>query len=379
VEERAGSIERYLAELEDPRVERTRLHSLHDILLVALCAVIAGADSWVSVEMFGRAKQAVLAKFLRLDNGIPSHDTFGRVFARLDPQALSRCFSSWVADLAKRLGGVAGKVIAVDGKTLRRSFDRAASKTPIHLVSAFATEVRLVLGQVATEEKSNEITAIPKLLSLLDIAGGVVTIDAMGCQKAIVKTIVEREADYVIGLKGNQAAMHREVRELFEDAEKSAFQDLSHAIAESVDGEHGRIETRRCWCTSDIDWFADRALWAGLRSFAMVEAERIVGSSTTRERRFFISSLDGTDASAFLAAVRAHWSIENELHWVLDVAFREDQCRVRKDHGAENLATLRHMALNLLKRERTAKVGVANKRLRAAWDDDYLFQVLAAA
>jgi predicted transposase YbfD/YdcC len=186
VEGEIGSIESYLAELEDPRVERTRLHSLHDILLIALCAVIAGADSWVSVEMFGKAKHDVLARFLRLENGIPSHDTFGRVFARLDPQALSQCFARWVAELAKRLGGVAGKVIAVDGKTLRRSFDRAASKAPIHLVSAFATEVRLELGQVATEEKSNEITAIPKLLSLLDIAGSVVTIDAMGCQKAIV-------------------------------------------------------------------------------------------------------------------------------------------------------------------------------------------------
>jgi predicted transposase YbfD/YdcC len=379
VEGEVGSIERYLAELEDPRVERTRLHSLHDILLIALCAVIAGADSWVSVEMFGKAKRDVLARFLRLENGIPSHDTFGRVFARLDPQALSQCFTMWVAQLAKRLGGVAGKVIAVDGETLRRSFDRAASKAPIHLVSAFATEVRLVLGQVATEEKSNEIKAIPKLLSLLDIAGSIVTIDAMGCQKAIVRTVVEREADYVISLEGNQAKLHDEVRELFEDAEKDGFKDLSHATAQTVDGEHGRIETRRCWCTNDIDWFADRVQWAGLRSFAMVEAERIVGASTTRERRFFISSLDGTDASAFLAAVRAHWSIENELHWVLDVAFREDQCRVRKDHAAENMATLRHIAINLLEREETAKVGVANKRLRAGWDSDYLFHVLAAA
>lgn len=377
--EQSSSICRHFSELEDPRVERTRLHSLHDVLVIALCAIIAGADSWVAVAEFGRAKREVFATFLRLEHGIPSHDTFGRVFSRLDPQVLSECFVTWMTSLARSLGGLFGKVVAIDGKTLRRSFDKAASKAAIHLVSAFASEVRLVLGQVATAEKSNEITAIPKLLSMLDLAGSLVTIDAMGCQKAIVNEIVERKADYVISLKGNQGTLHREVRELFEGAERDGFRDLAHAMTETVDGDHGRIETRRCWCTGEVSWFADRAEWAGLHSFAMVESERTVGGETTRERRYFIASLDGTDAAAFLGAVRAHWSIENELHWVLDVAFREDESRVRKDHAPQNLATMRHIALNLLRREKTAKVGIATRRLKAGWDDGYLLRVLAAA
>jgi predicted transposase YbfD/YdcC len=365
--------------LEDPRVERTRLHSLHDVLVIALCAIIAGADSWVAVAEFGRAKRELFTKFLRLEHGIPSHDTFGRVFSRLDPQALSECFVTWMTCLARSLGGLLGQVVAIDGKTLRRSFNKAASKAAIHLVSAFASEVRLVLGQVATAEKSNEITAIPKLLSMLELTGSLVTIDAMGCQKAIVKEIMERKADYVISLKGNQGTLHREVRELFEGAERDGFKDLAHAMTETVDGDHGRIETRRCWCTSEVSWFQDREGWAGLRSFAMVESERTVGGETSRERRYFIGSLDGTDAAVFLGAVRAHWSIENELHWVLDVAFREDESRVRKDHAPQNMATMRHIALNLLRREKTAKVGIATRRLKAGWDDGYLLRVLAAA
>lgn len=377
--EPTSTISRHFSELEDPRMERTRLHSLHDVLIIALCAIISGADSWVAVEEYGRAKHEFFARFLRLEHGIPSHDTFGRVFSRLDPEALSRCFVSWMAALARSLGGVVGKVIAIDGKTLRRSFDKAASRSAIHLVSAFAAEARLVVGQVATEEKSNEITAIPKLLAMLDIAGSVVTIDAMGCQKAIVRTLVEGHAEYVISLKGNQGTLHREVREFFEDAEKDGFKGVPHAQIETVDGDHGRIEIRRCWCTSDVAWFTDRDSWAGLRSFAMVEAERTVGTVTTRERRYFIASLDGRDACSFLGAVRSHWNIENGLHWVLDVAFREDESRVRKDHAAENLATMRHIALNLLKREKTAKVGVATRRLKAAWDETYLLRVLAAA
>jgi predicted transposase YbfD/YdcC len=368
----------HFAVLQDPRVSRTRLHSLHDILVIALCAVIAGADGWVEVEEFGKAKRKWFAKFLGLEHGIPSHDTFGRVFARLDPAALSKCFTAWVASVAKSLGGMTGKVVAIDGKTLRRSFDKAAVKSATHLVSAFATEARLVLGQIATDQKSNEITAIPKLIELIDITGCIVTIDAMGCQKKIVKQIVNRGADYLIGLKGNQGTLHSEVAEFFSDAAKAGFKDMQHATAETVDGEHGRIETRRCFCTGEVDWFPERRDWVGLRSFGMIESTREFDGKERLERRYFISSLDGTDANRFLATARAHWGIENGLHWILDVSFREDDCRVRKDNAPTNLATLRHLALNLLRNERTAKVGVAIKRHKTGWDNDYLLKVLTA-
>ena len=368
-----ASITTHFASIKDPRVDRTKLHSLHDILVLSICAVVAGAESWVAVETFGKAKEAWFRNFLKLPNGIPSHDTFGRVFAALDPEALSRCFAQWTAAVAK---ATCGKLIAIDGKTLRRSFDRASSKAAVHMVSAWTTENRMVLGQVATEEKSNEITAIPRLLELLDVSGCIVTIDAMGCQKKIVKRIIDGGGEYVLSLKGNQATMEQEVRQFFDWAESQEFQDVPYSFFESVDGEHGRIERRRYWCTSQIDWFEDLPKWKGLSSFGMVEAERTVGEKTSTERRYFISSLDGNDAELFGWAVRGHWGIENGLHWGLDVAFREDDCRVRKDHGPTNLATLRHIALNLLKQEKTAKVGIATKRLRAACDEPYLLKVL---
>jgi len=368
-----ASIATHFAPLEDPRVDRTKWHSLHEILVLTLCAVISGADDWVAIETFCKAKKQWLLRFLELPYGIPSHDTFGRVFARLDPDAVSRCFAQWMAAVAEATDG---KLIAIDGKTLRRSFDRASNKSAVHMVSAWATENRMVLGQVATEEKSNEITAIPRLLELLDLSGCIVTIDAMGCQKKIAKAIIDGGGDYLLSLKGNQATMAEEVEGFLDWAESHKFQDVPHSYFETVDGDHGRIETRRCWCTSDVEWFEQRSEWKGLSSFGMVEAERMVGEKTSTERRYFISSLDGRDAEQFAWAVRGHWGIENGLHWVLDIAFREDESRVRKDHGPTNLATLRHIALNLLKQEKTAKIGVANKRLRAGWDDEYLLKVL---
>jgi predicted transposase YbfD/YdcC len=370
-----ASIALHFGIMTDPRVERTKLHSLHDILVIAICAVICGADAWTEVESFGNAKKAWFSSFLALRNGIPSHDTFGRVFAALDPKQFSECFANWLADVARNL---TGQVVAIDGKTLRRSYDKASSKQAIHMVSAWAAETRLVLGQLKTEEKSNEITAIPELLKMLALRGCIVTIDAMGCQREIVADIVDQGADYVICLKGNQETLHDDVKSFFDWAIEEDFRDFPHDFAESIDKGHGRVETRRCWCTSDTSWFQELPKWKGLSSFAMVEGERTVGTETSVERRYFISSLDGKDAQAFARVVRSHWGVENELHWTLDVSFREDECRVRQGYAAENFSTLRRIALNLLKGS-SFKAGIKGKRLRAGWDEDYLLKVLAGA
>jgi len=370
-----ASIALHFGIITDPRVERTKLHSLHDILVIAICAVICGADAWTEVESFGNAKKEWFSSFLDLRNGIPSHDTFGRVFAALDPKQFSECFANWLADVARNL---TGQVVAIDGKTLRRSYDKSSSKKAIHMVSAWAAETRLVLGQLKTEEKSNEITAIPELLKMLALRGCIVTIDAMGCQREIVADIVDKGADYVICLKGNQETLHDDVKSFFDWAIEEDFKEFPHDFAESIDKGHGRVETRRCWCTSDTSWFQESPKWKGLSSFAMLESERSVDTETSVERRYFISSLDGKDAQAFARVVRSHWGVENELHWTLDVSFREDECRVRQGNAAENFSTLRRIALNLLKRS-SFKAGIKGKRLRAGWDEDYLLKVLAGA
>jgi predicted transposase YbfD/YdcC len=335
--------------------------------------VICGADGWVQIALFGRSKRKWFKTFLALTNGIPSHDTFGRVFAALDPAAFEACFVKWINALAKLPDG---RLIAIDGKTLRRSFDTAAGKAAIHLVSAWCQANHLVLGQLATDAKSNEITAIPQLLKLLDIKGAIVTLDAMGCQKKIAAEIIDGGGDYLLQLKGNQTGLHDETVELFDQCLTDDCQGVAYVTAETVNGGHGRIEQRRIWVTDEVAWFAERGAWKNLRTLARVEARRTIGGKTSTEYRYYLSSLNGSDPRRMLDLIRGHWGVENNLHWSLDISFREDDCRIRKGHGTENYSRLNRTALNLLKREKDEKVGIKSKRLLAGWDHDYLLKVL---
>lgn len=362
--------------LKDPRTGRRVDHYLIEVLTIAICGVICGADDWVAIEEFGRAKEQWFRTFLHLPNGIPSHDTFRRVFIQLEPEAFQGCFVSWMQGVAQLSQG---EIVPIDGKCLRRSYDRGTGKAAIYMVSAWASTNRLVLGQRKTDEKSNEITAIPELLSQLALQGCIVTIDAIGCQTTIAQQIVEQEADYVLALKGNQGTLHQDVQSLFDYAFEKEFQDIEHDTYQTVDKGHGRLEIRRYWTISDpefLTWLDPKDKWAGLTSIGRVEAQRIIADEVTTETRHYISSLAG-DAVQFGLAVRTHWQIENCVHWVLDISFREDECRIRTGYGPQNMAVLRHIAFNLLRQEKTAKCGVKNKRLKAAWDNDYLLTILS--
>lgn len=370
-----ASIEEHFGSITDPRIERTKLHKLIDILVIAICGAICSCDSWEDVEEFGTAKQEWFETFLELPNGIPSHDTFNRVFARLDPVEFRTCFIGWVSVASELIGG---QVIAMDGKVLRRSHDRGIGKGAIDMVSAWACTNQLVLGQVKVDEKSNEITAIPQLLKALEISGCIITIDAMGCQTEIAKTIVEEEADYVLALKDNQGNLFEDTQKLFEDLESSQYQAYPYNYEKTVNKGHGRIEIRECWTISDpqiLCHLRGFKNWEKLLTVSCIRSQRWIGDEKTCEDRFHIASILG--AKRVLAAVRSHWGIENSLHWTLDMAFDEDHCRVRKDHGSENFAILRHIALNLLKQEKTSKRSINGKRLLAGWMEDYLLKVLS--
>ena len=367
-----ASITEHFSELDDPR-RFNRSHKLLDILVIAICAAIAGADSWEHVELFAETNEDWVRKFLELPHGIPTRHTFRRVFAALDAEKFQSCFVQWI----QAVDGVSeGQIVAADGKALRRSHDRSLGKKALYMVSAWASGTGLVLGQTKVDDKSNEITALPELLGMLEIEGCIVTADAIHCQTETARTIVEKQANYVLPVKENQPRLLNSLQLLFDDPEEMRWVKCDHY--RTVDKGHGRIEIRECWVTSApeyLDHIDTLAEWKGLRSIAMVQATRRVGEETTVTRRYFISSLE-SDAKQLLHAVRSHWGIENKVHWILDIAFREDDCRIRKGNGAENFAVLRHIALNLLKREKTTKRSLKGKRMKAAWDKDYLLKVL---
>ena len=358
-------------EIKDPRIERKKLH-LKNILVIAVCA-ICGADNWEDIAEFGEAKREWFATFLELENGIASHDTFRRVFILLDNIELKTLFVDWISSAVSLSKG---SLVSIDGKNLCGSKEPIKGKKALNVVSAWASEQSIVLGEVKCEEKSNEITAIPELLKLLNIAGCIVTIDAIGCQKEIVKEIVEKRADYVIALKGNQGALHKNIKDYLDWAERIGFKEISYDYCRTLEKGHGRIEERRCWVTEEIGWLEEKDDWKNLKSVIMVEARReVIGKEKTVERRYFISSR-AANAEEALRCVRGHWAIENQLHWCLDIGFREDDCRVREAKSAENLATLRHIGINLLKQEKSCKRGIEGKRKKAGWDENYLLKVL---
>lgn len=369
----AASIIEHFSALPDPRAHaRKNAHKLIDIIVIAVCAVICGADNWTEIAQYGVAKKDWFAAFLELPGGIPSHDTFNRVFSFINPDEFQRCFSGWIRAAIKI---TQGQVVAFDGKTLRRSYDKKSSRAAIHMVSAWAAANRLVIGQLKTEEKSNEIAAIPELLDLLDVKGCIVTIDAMGCQKKIVKKIINQGGDYAITVKRSQPNLFQAVDDLFGSAGMERLNSSEFDFYSSETADHGRHELRRCLMTDNLEEIPMRSEWEGLRSVGVVISDVTIRGRTTTNWRYYISSLE-KNAALLAESVRSHWGIENSVHWVLDTAFREDDSRLRKGHGPENFAVLRHIALNLLEREES-KLGVKAKRLKAGWDNAFLSNILA--
>ena len=359
--------------LEDPRIDRQKLYPLDEILLTTLCGSICGAQSWRDFVIFGKEKQDFLYQFLPYENGIPSKNTFSRVLSSLSPAEFKSCFVSWVQSFQTALGDI----VAIDGKTLRKSFDKATEQSAIHMVSAFSAGAKLVLGQEKIQEKSNEITAIPKLLDILSLEGMTVTIDAMGTQKAIAKKIVDKKADYVLALKGNHSTLHNDIRLFFSTELKDKSSPYAVEKFEDYDKGHGRIEKRTCYVSDQLSWLDSREEWSGLKTIAMIESEVIKGDKTTCEKRYFISSLPA-DPKKIETAVRSHWAIENSLHWVLDVTMNEDQSRVRKDHAPENMAMVRHIALNMLQNtKKTYKdMSIRGLQKKAGWGNSTLNKIL---
>ncbi len=354
----AGILEHF-ASLEDPRIERNKLHELVDIVLLTICAVVSGADGWEAIEDFGHEKLDWLRGVAPFGNGVPSHDCIANVVSRLSPKGFQACLLSWTREAAQVTDG---EVIALDGKTARGSRERKRGRAPLHMVSAWASANRLVLGQEATDAKSNEITAIPKLLQLLELRGCLVTIDAMGCQTAIAAQIVAQGGDYVLGLKGNQSALQGD------------FAHLPHAFTEELDKDHGRLEVRRYWISEDLRTLPERERWAGLRSIGLVERTCVSAGTSSLERRYFINSIPA-DAPRFAHAVRGHWGVENRLHWRLDVVFGEDASRIRKGHAPTIMTSLRHLCMNLFEQE-PSSLSLTKKRRKAAWNDDYRAKVV---
>ena len=363
----------YFSGLEEPRGKKGRRHKLQDIIVIAVCAMICGADGFKGMKIFGESKEDWLKTFLELENGIPSEDTFGRVFSMIDPEKFRNCFIKWVSSISDL---IEGEVISIDGKTACNSGDKKNNKEAIHLVSAWANSAQLVLAQEKTETKSNEIKAIPKILELLHLQDCIITIDAMGCQESIAEKIASKKADYVLALKKNNKNFYEDVKSLFELESENDYSDISCDYYETINKNHGRIERRRYYITSEIDDLPHELEWEGIKSVGMVEAKRKVDGEESIERRYYITSLE-EDAKEFGEAVRKHWGIENCVHWSLDVTFKEDNSRVRKNNAAENLALLRKIALNALKQEKSYDGGKGSKRYKAALDTDYLLKLLS--
>jgi len=357
----------------DPRIDRHKKHQLIDIIIITICSVLCGADSWVEIEAVAQAKKSWFKTFLKLPNGIPSHDTFARVFQLLDPDEFQKRFQQWVDCIIHQLPK--NSLIAIDGKTARRSFSKRDKSDPIHLVSAWSANHNLSLGQRKTNQKSNEITAIPKLLKILSLKGCIVSIDAIGCQKNIAKQICDQKADYLLAVKQNQQSLFNDIRLFFDDVLNRNPQPKIFDYYETIEKDHDRIETRKYWITSHIDWLTKEHSWHNLKSIALVESTRTINGHSSTQRRFFITSLDA-NAKLFAKSARDHWAIENSCHWSLDVIFREDDSRIRKGHSPQNFALIRKFALSRLKNDNSLKVGMKAKRLKAACDNNYLTKLL---